>query len=361
MTQSPLNVPPTSDLPAESDDFFAPFRTAWSPGGDEARWPTEQFLWWNACALCLADETLDVVVAQRGNQPVALAPLIARGEGIWRSWTMLGEGLYEPSDLIYRDLDALERVALALLRRGQAVHFDRLPLDKPTIEVFQRLSPGRALLRCRPAHSAPFIPLDATWLEPESHLSAKRRSDLRRARRHAEKIGPVTAQILTPSTSEVDRLMDDALSIEARSWKGEMKTALLYDRRCCAFFRRYARAASAAGLLRLCFLRIGEQAIAMQIAQQSAGAFWLLTIGYNEAFARCSPGLLLMHATIRRAVEAGLQRYEFLGDEEPWTQVWTQHAHRCVKLDVYPFTPRGMAVLARATAGTLKRKWKRTQ
>ena len=67
---------------------------------------------------------------------------------------------------------------------------------------------------------------------------------------------------------------------------------------------------------------------------------------------------VLMGETIRHAVQAGLQRYEFLGDVEPWTQVWTEHEHRCIMLDVYPYSGRGMAALARATASAWKRKWK---
>ena len=355
----PATTQPADAKPRhENDDFFARFGTAWNPGGDATLWPSAQLLWANACARCLADETLDVVVAARDGQPVALAPLIVQGQGMWRYWTLLGDGLYEPADLIYRDSDALARLVLALLRRGEGLHLDRLPLESPTLQTFQRLARGRAVLSSRPAKSSPYIPLDETWAVPESHLNAGRRSDLRRARRQAEKLGPVVTQILTPSLDEVDQLMATALSIEARSWKGEQKTALLYDARYGTFFRWYARAACQAGLLRLCFLRIGDQPAAMQIAVQSAGAFWLLTIGYDSAFAQCSPGLILMGETIRHAVQAGLQRYEFLGDVEPWTQVWTEHEHRCIMLDVYPYSGRGMAALARATASAWKRKWK---
>jgi hypothetical protein len=38
----------------------------------------------------------------------------------------------------------------------------------------------------RPRQSCPYIALDDSWVEPESHLNAGRRSDLRRARRKAE-------------------------------------------------------------------------------------------------------------------------------------------------------------------------------
>ncbi len=357
-TNPDANWPTRTPDAAESIESFASLGTAWNPGGDATLSPTAQFIWVDACAACLADDTLDLVVARRDNQPVALAPLVIQSRGLWRYWVILGQELYEPAELVYRDPDALERLVRILLRRGEPLHFDRLPFGCPTLKTFRRLARGRAVLSCRPAKSSPCIPLDETWAVPESHLNAGHRSDLRRARRRAEKHGPVAAQILTPSIAELDHLLTTALSIEARSWKGEEKTALLCDTHRGPFYRRYAQAACRAGLLRLCFLRIADQPVAMQIAVQSAGGFWLLKIGYDSAFAPCSPGVLLMRETIQYAAEAGLSTYEFLGGVEPWTRVWTEHEHRCIMLDVYPYSGRGMAVLARAAASAWKRKWK---
>ena len=360
MIASP-NVTPTAAVtdPASVSrpDPFGPFRAAWNTE-DAAHTPTSQFIWLTACAASLADGQLDIVVAERDNQPVALAPFVVRSNGLWRYWTLLGEGLYEPSDVIYRDPDALDHLALALLRRGEPLHFDRLFYDSPTIGALQRLSPRRAILACRPAPSCPFIPLDKSWLTPEANLNAKRRSDLRRAQRHAEQIGPITTEILTPAVYDVDQLLNTALDVEARSWKGDEKTAMLQDDYRRPFYLQYARAACQAGLLRLCFLRIANQPVAMQIAIQSADSLWLLKIGYDNAYARCSPGALLIRDTIRYAAETGLHTYEFLGRVEPWTQIWTKDEHPCVTLDVYPYSVRGMAVYARSLASAAKQKWK---
>jgi CelD/BcsL family acetyltransferase involved in cellulose biosynthesis len=362
---SPLATPPTigpartvTNRPA---DVFANLRTAWSTNDDAALPPAAQSIWLNACVATLPNGRLDMITAARDDQPVALVPLVEHRHGLWRYWTLLGDGIYEPADVIARDPDALDRLVLALLRRGEPLHFERLPEDSPTISAFR--SRGRARLVVRLRHSCPFIPLDESWSDPQRHLTPKRREDLRRAQRRAEQHGPVAAEILTPAAGEVEELLAMALSIESRSWKGEQKTALLHDDYRRPFYLEYAKAACRAGLLRLCFLRLGGQPVAMQIAVQSAGALWLLKVGYDGAFARCSPGTLLIRETIRYAAATGLRSYEFLGDVEPWTQVWTQHEHRCVALDVYPFTVRGMAVCARSVASVLKQKlkqkWKR--
>ncbi len=46
--------------------------------------------------------------------------------------------------------------------------------------------------------------------------------------------------------------------------------------------------------LRIAFLRIAGRPVAMQIAVERAQRLWLLKIGYDEEYARCSPGQLLM-------------------------------------------------------------------
>src|SRR5207244_7317462 len=93
-------------------------------------------------------------------------------------------------------------------------------------------------------------------------------------------------------------------------------------------------------------LRIGGQAAAMQFAVEQGGALWLLKIGYDEAFARCSPGTLLTADTVRYAAARGLRCYEFLGGIESWTRMWTEHERSCVSVRAYPAAGRGLAALA---------------
>ena len=96
----------------------------------------------------------------------------------------------------------------------------------------------------------------------------------------------------------------------------------------------------------MCFLKIGGVAAATQIAVESGGGFWLLKVGYDENFARCSPGNLLMLESLRYAANRGLKSYEFLGSAEPWTEMWTDRVRPCVSVWAYPNNFRGAAALA---------------
>ena len=72
--------------------------------------------------------------------------------------------------------------------------------------------------------------------------------------------------------------------------------------------------------------------------------------------------MLLTAESVRYAARRGLRSYEFNGNVEPWTKVWTRHEHACCSLRAYPFSPRGAWALwtdgGRAAVGKLRSRFK---
>jgi len=98
----------------------------------------------------------------------------------------------------------------------------------------------------------------------------------------------------------------------------------------------------------------------MQLAIESGQRYWLFKIGYDEDFARCSPGTLLMLHTLRETAGRGLAAYELLGGVEPWiAQLWTREAHETLCLRTYPFGLRGAVALARDGAAWVRARMHR--
>jgi CelD/BcsL family acetyltransferase involved in cellulose biosynthesis len=312
--------------------------------------PADQYDWARSCAAAFTDVSQLQVITVGAPLPVAIAPMIRRSGRLARLELLGLSELDEPTDFLYADASALAPLGDALVRLGCSVYLKRIPADSPVVAALRRSYRGRGIICCRPAIGCPWIPLDAGWIKPEQQLNPGRRSDLRRARRLAEQKGAVTTEVLSPTPSELNPLLEEAFRVEAAGWKGRQGTALKTDAALGYFFRQYAAAACQKGTLRVCLLRIGERCAAMQIAVESGERFWLLKIGYDEGFARCSPGLLLMLETIRYAARRGLRSYEFLGRTRSWTQVWTQRTHPCLSLRAYPMNPRGLAALAIDTA-----------
>lgn len=347
------------DPPTDSSRQFDDIAAFWRAIEGDSTSPIQQCLWSESCFTALPLEgKLHFVVVKTGSQTGGIAPLV-RSKGVLGRLEHLGvKILREPTDLVFSDPVALKNLANALVELGFPLLLDRIPADSPTVAAIQEAYRGRGLVLLRTALPYPRILLHQGWQRPESQLNSGRRSDLRRAVRNAEKIGPLSYQILSPAPSELGPIFEEALEVEATSWKGSEGSAIAYDKLRGPFYRHYAAAASAAGILRVCFLRVGSKAVAMQFALECGRGFWLLKIGYREEFARCSPGMLLMAETIRYAASRGLVSYEFLGNADNWTRIWTQDEVQTVTIRAYPFRMRGVAALAADASQAVLRRFK---
>ena len=331
----------------------------WERLAAQARTPMLEHAWIRACAeTFIADDELHMLAVGASPHITAVAPLVRR-RAVFERLELLGMNeLYEPLDFLFSHQSALVPLANTLAQSGVPLVLDRLPMDSPVVGALRSAYRRRGIVICRPSVGWPWTALDTSWLQPEQHINSGRRSDLRRARRIADRMGQVTAEVLSPTPKELDPLLEEAFQVEASGWKGRKGTALASDPLRQSFYRRYAAAACEKGILCLGRLRIGGRAAAMQLAVEWGQRFWLLKIGYDEEFARCSPGTLLMLETLRYAAARGLNSYEFLGVVEPWLQVWTRQVRPCVMLRAYPASALGIAALA---ADAAKFTWRRVR
>jgi hypothetical protein len=266
-----------------------------------------------------------------------------RGRPLNRMECLGVDELYEPTDFPHLDPASLACLVNTLIQLRRPLLLRRILADSPVLTELREAFKSKGLLITRPAVGYPWIPLDKSWQYPEEKLSASRRSSFRRALRKAHNVGPIDYEVLSPRPDELPPLLKESLHVEAAGWKGRTGSALLSDPNRRQFYEKYAAIASTKGILRLCFMRIGGTVAATQIAVESGGCFWLLKVGYDEAFARCSPGHLLMIETLRYAAQRSLRTFEFLGSAEPWTQVWTMQVRPCLSVWAYPNNFRGVA------------------
>lgn len=311
-------------------------RHAWSP--------MQTAIWSHAAAEALhPDDRLKIVVLGELGEPRAIAPLVRRRG---RAELIGAAELGEPADLLFSDDQAAAELARALAKLKVPLLLRRLPRDSPSVESVRsawRL-PAGVVVRPSPGH--PSIELCDGWTAPEGLLAKRRASDMRRARRHAKAHGELSFEVLSPTSAELEPLLEEAIDVEAAGWKSRQGSALRTDGPRLAFYRRYTREAARRGQLRLCFMRLDGRAVAMQLALEWQKRLWLLKIGYDETFGRCSPGMLLLLESTRWAAHRGLDSVELLGVEAPWTRMWTEEVRPCVTVAVYTARPSGMAVLA---------------
>lgn len=264
----------------------------------------------------------------------------------------------EPADLPWQDEASALALAQELASQPWPLDMPRVPLGSPSLAALHKAFRGRGWLHLQAAGGSPFIALDPSWSQPESHFNAGRQSDFRRAHRRAQAAGYVHFEVLAPSPgAELDQLIAQAYEVESHSWKGSGGTALAHDKLLGPFYRGLSHAAAQEGLLRLCFMRIDGRAVAMQLAMQFERRFWLMKIGFDAAFARCSPGQLLMLHSIGHAASQGLASFELLGSAAAWTASWTRTLRPFVRVRAYPASWAGVGALGADAIAAARRRW----
>jgi CelD/BcsL family acetyltransferase involved in cellulose biosynthesis len=201
-----------------------------------------------------------------------------------------------------------------------------------------------------PVARSPYIACAPKLEDHERGLSRNLRHDVERRMRRLCDRGAVTIDV-TDGGANLARLLDEGFRVEALSWKGAHGTAIASDARTRRFYDAVARWASARGWLRLAFLRLDGRAIAFQFDLEVGRTYYSLKIGYDPAFERYSPGKLLAHAMVARAVSTGLTTYELLGTDEPWKDRWTSTFREYVRLEAHAPSAAGAVSWAVATHG----------
>lgn len=322
-----------------------------------ARTPMQTRDWIMACAETLGGGDVEIVFIEDDRGVAAIAPLIRRRSAPTVREFLGARELGEPSDFIYRDEAALALLVDALARDRARCDFRRLPACSPSVAQIRKAQHGFGIVRTTATNACPRIAIPDDGTDAEQLLSSRLRSDLRRAQRKAEALGAVACEIFAPrSASEFAPLYAQALEVEAAGWKGVRGSALAKNETLKDFFHRYGELASESGALRIAFLRIDGNAAAMQYAVEWSGALWLLKVGYDETYASCSPGQLLMLHTLRDAARRGLRSFEFLGGEDSWTRRWTRDGMSTVGVRVYPYGPLNLLVFGRDLLASAREK-----
>jgi len=320
---------------------FSSLSEEWNALASRFNSPLLRHEWFAACAdaFCPPGE-LSIMVAHDGGEPTAIAPLVINPKFGTRRFEILGTSvLGELSGFIYRDEGSLRRLIKSIVAARRPVLFRCLLSDSPELQILRdEGSTGKAYAKSV-TFSSPWIPITSCWDEFYSTISSSWRSTLRRAQRRAEEIGKVEYEICTPTAETLDGSLEEMVRVESSGWKSRTGTAVLVNTGLNRFFRNYTQSATRLGILRFAFLRIDGKSVASQLLVDYGRRYWVLKVGYDESYARCSPGILLMHHVIHNAFEQRREAFELLGANEPWVHIWKPQVHNHELYRRYPLSP----------------------
>ena len=318
--------------------------------------PLLGYSWISAAASVFCEDGDIRLVCCRGRdgELLAIAPLALSPSGKGQRLGAIGcERLGEPGGFVFRDKKALAELCRAVVRLGTPLHLVRFGEEER--EGLAAAARFRALLAVNPEAGLPYLPLAESWQRFEAALPGRRQQRLRRARRLAGELGEASFSFSRPDPDQWTREFRDLMDIEAASWKGAAGTALGQNVPLAVFYRLMGALSADRGELVVGRMAIAGEIAAMQLALLQGGALWVLKASYHERYARCSPGILLMHEMLRFAHESGCRRFEFLGLHEPWIEIWTDLIHPQMTLRLFQYNVRGMRGLAQAMSAKLAR------
>lgn len=282
--------------------------------------------------LMTCPDQLRCLVLLRRGQVGAICPLEARTVRVlglpMKAWGGFSHAHWPFSDVLCPE-DEARRVLLPAL-----VRFLRARPEGRRLLILGPL-PGASVLwlglrrlpdaeYCEHITITPFVfACDQPYGELESRLSRQFRKQLRRCSR---RLAVLEGAHFESSGGDADReaLFEQFLAVEGSGWKGEQGTgsAIRLHDDYTAFYRALATDLGSGDSCEINALFAEGHCIAGEFCARSGEEYAVLKGGYDEAYARLSPGHLLAARTLQRCCDdSRTRRFEQLSDAA-WMKTW---------------------------------------
>jgi len=218
-----------------------------------------------------------------------------------------------------------------------------LPEDDPaTQQLRDLLASDGWLVDEKFRERCPIICTKGKFEDYLSGLSAKTRSNDRRARRRLDREGRVELRAIEP-VGQLEPVFAESFALEAAGWKGRSNKAILSSERQARFWQALFERFHRLGRLRFSELRLDGALIAFSLDVLHQGRLYGLKTSYDERYAFLAPGNVLLMEMIKRGFEGELQAIEMLGPASPRKERYATEARDTVLLRAYRRRPRSLA------------------
>lgn len=328
---------------------------AWNRLAGPSAEPMQGHDWSLAAARALhAGARLWVVTIRRGAALAAVAPLVETTRSGTRWLEILGARvLGEPVKFLCDGADARAALCRALVALRVPLFLNRVDGDEWVREFHQQ---ARAFVTVVSGGRCLRVDMTEGWQPYAARLSTARLATLRRKQRQLEKAGSLSCDFQHPAPQDVREALRAAFEVEQRSWKGEAGSAVLQKPAMFEFFCALGAYYAADSRLVVRRLRVGEETVAIHVGVVQANRFWELKIGYDQRWARCSPGVQLTWESLQDGFRRRFRSHEFLGYAADWQVPFATSERNLNNIMVYPLSPAGLWSLGIDGGGFLLRR-----
>jgi CelD/BcsL family acetyltransferase involved in cellulose biosynthesis len=345
-------------------DALALGPAAWDAVLARAESPSPFMSWEWHRAWAEAAPTVDLAESEalvlRGADGVvqALLPVLPRPISFHRSpataltWAMGDFGCPDHLDLLAAPEADVAALAPALERMPwHVLVLSNLTPDARAVRRLSEAFAGRGYAtRRQPLFACPYLALPDDWERYLATLTPTRRQTLRRKERKLQRDHAMT--ITDYDGDRVEEGLSRLMALHARRWESGGMGGAFCDPRVVRLHRRFATDLATLRRLWLTTLDVGGEPVAAWYGFTWHDTVYFYQSGRDPEWDRESVGQVLMGAMIRRAIERGYRRFDFLRGEDPYKRHWTET--QAVTEEVVIFRPgwrgRWLRVLDAAAA-----------
>lgn len=283
--------------------------------------------WWEAFGQ--ADCDLFVLALEEAGRIRALAPLVRERSIVHgKQLALLGGGLACGDDLSLLVEPGWEEAAAEQLtawlfqgegrRTWDSLYWDGVGVDDPTLGLWRRaLETQGALCAVRDDAARWAVDLPSDW---DAYLAARGKPTRRLLRKATQRLAEADVVVhAVNDRASFELRWGQFVDLHGKRWAEECGgcfTSPIFAQ----FVRSAAEAWLAEGKLWLRVLELRGQPAAAALGVVHAGAFSSYMFGRNPQFDELQPGWMLSVRLIQEAIDAGLQRFDFLRGDEPYKQ-----------------------------------------
>jgi CelD/BcsL family acetyltransferase involved in cellulose biosynthesis len=163
------------------------------------------------------------------------------------------------------------------------------------------------------------LPVGATMDEFLAGLGKKERHEIRRKVRRAEATGEIRLEDAQDPLAELDAFID----LHQKRWgDAGLFPPTIGGAQSRVLFRRMFELWGPDGPIRLAFLTVGGRRIAAGVHFETPDGYLYYNAGVDPDARDLSPGVVMVHAYVARALAAGKHRMDFLRGDEPYKYEW---------------------------------------
>lgn len=310
----------------------------------QCSWPTmraEPLAQW--CNTFCPRAKLQLLIAEHDGQWTAALPLYVDRVGPLAAARLPGGDLCSVGDLLFDEslargeAEAAARLLVDAVRDSNAslARFDAIFPESSRWRRFLAAAEQRGLAQVgRQRGVTGVVDLRGNWDDYFAARSRNFRRQMRVASKRAESEGTLALKLVSDaSPADLPDLLRQGFEVEDRSWKADAGTSTLRTAGALEYFRSQAALLLQSGQLLLAFLMLDHQAIAFEYGWQSKGIYHSLKVGYDDAFARLSPGQLLRCLMLEQFfADRSIHRVDYLGPLSEATAKWSTSTYPVSRL-----------------------------